>query len=357
LNFGAEDNDTDETFFDSESWQLLIFSTSYESDETYDFDDSHEGRKIYPKRDSFCQLLLDKFGPDVKRNLTEDIIDQIWCHASSMRFLEWFMASTDSETLTVCKETGRSPIRKLFFMWDFRGISDDFDLSQNKIKFLARKGASLHYSKNDVSITKAASRKARSWLFWCITLLELEVDLSSFAKQEFIQGAFQGWIEVALVILFDQHRFILERRDVYEWDDEFLCSNCEDPVPTFWEVYLMALEKLRELRQSVKIGDDVNGTSEKGHVDAGAGVDEGDDVNGADDANEADDADEADNVNYINLSDNLAEAHKFFGTYIEKLYRDYPNIRDSLCGRCYETSKLRAEMQSSQPPMPGSFIP
>lgn len=355
LDFSAEYNDFYDPVSYSASWQFFIFSTSCELDEAYDFVDSHEGRKIHPKRNSICQLLLDVFGSDIRENLTASIVDHIWCYATSLRFLKWFMASTDSETLTVCKETGRSPILKLFVMWDIYHLwAGDVDLVKDKFEFLVRKGAPLHYSANRLSITAWASRTPRRWVLWCFILLELKVDLPSFFNQEIIQGACLGLKKATLLTLSSHFHFIVKSWDKYKWDAEFLCSNCEGPVATFWKFYLKAIQRLsspRKLSESDEISDDDDGTSEERHISASEGVEEGNDVN------EGDDVDEAYGCFIHDFFTHDNSTNEFLSGFVDHIYKDYSNRRDIICRRCNEASKLMDELQSSQPPMPGRFIP
>lgn len=232
LDFSVGCHDDDKDLRVDQSWKFFTLSTSLESDEAYDVVDTKEGEKIFPRKNSICQLLLDVFGSDIRKNLDHETVSEVWSFASSFQFLKWFMALTGSETLTVCKETGRSPIRSMVSTWDNFRFQLNFEMTTDIVKFLVGKGASLHYSENDESITHRAMRGAINWLAWCGILQQLKVDIPSFFEKETISWPLRVWHTEELMILFHLRHYIARDWKKYKWDDE-PPSDDAHRIPTF----------------------------------------------------------------------------------------------------------------------------
>lgn len=248
FEFGVHDGDEDSDL--GHSWMFFVLSAGNESDEMYDVIESEEGENFYPKGSSICRSLLDVFGSDIRENLNISLIKHIWLFASSLLFLQWFMASTDSEALAIHKATGRSPIP--FIISGMESFLTNraffFNVAKDKIKFLAKKGASLHYGQPYGSPTSVAMERATNFSFWCETLQELGVDIESFVEDEIKQGSLQkrGWSKETLVKLF-RGSTLYKRK----WDRCYRCPNCGSQKPTCWKVYL-------EASKNGKIYDDDN---------------------------------------------------------------------------------------------------
>lgn len=364
LDFSVRDHDDKDLLVD-QSWKFFVFSTFFESDEAYDVVDTKEGEKIFPRKNSICQLLLDVLGSDIRKNLTSKIVDEIWSCASSSRFLKWFMASTDSETLTVCKETGRSPIRYMVSTWNNSRFQVDFKTAIDKVEFLIGKGASLHYSENDESITQTAMRGATNWLAWGVILKQLKVDIPSFFEKETISWPLRVWSKEELMMLFYQRHSICMTLEKYKWDEEPLSSNDADRIPSFWLSYLIFLQNSKlEIRERKEPDDDQDRTSEDrptgeggdlgadeggdlgagegGDLGAGEGIGKNDDVDKDDDVGEDDDVDEIDNVDKDENADEDAWC-EVYGLF-------------DICYQLYQNWKENYDRYDDEFPMPGSFI-
>lgn len=352
LDFSAGYDDDDKDLRVFQSWKVFSLSTSLESDETYDVINTNEGEKIFPKKNSICQLLLDVFGSNIKKNLDIRMVDLIWSCASSFRFLKWFMALNDSETLAVCKKTGRSPIRSMVSAWDNFRFHISIEMILDVVEFLVGKGASLQYSKNDISITHRAMGGALKWRTWCAILQHLEVDIPSFFEQETISWLGHIWSKAELMLLFHYRRYIGMNWEKYKWDDE-PSSDDAHPIPTFWVFFLIILQDYKVgVYGKKKPDDDQDRTNEDRHAgedsDSAAGEDisKNDDVGKDGDVDEDDDVDEIDNVD----KDEDVDEGEEDNVEIDSSFVDY-------CYKMYQNWKSNRGRNDNELPMPGSFIP
>ena len=76
LDFSVGYHDDEDLLVD-QSWKFFTLSTSFESDEAYEVVDTKEGEKIIPRKNSICQLLLDVFGSDIRKNLDSETVDLV----------------------------------------------------------------------------------------------------------------------------------------------------------------------------------------------------------------------------------------------------------------------------------------
>lgn len=233
-------------------WRFYCFSAYRESDEFYNIVESDEGETIHPRKSSVCQLVLDVLGSNIRENLIYGRIERLWSFSNSLLFLKWFMASTNSEALTIHRDTGWSPIAFMMYRLPYHSFRDpDLDpgVAKDKVKFLANKGASLHHVTKIESPTARAMRSCCSFYLWCEILEELGIDFESFVEEEIGQGFLQkeGWSKTTLMDLFRDsiHRNLLQKsnlqksnEDEFWWDAYNRCSSCGSPTQTFWELYL-----------------------------------------------------------------------------------------------------------------------
>jgi hypothetical protein len=397
------------------TWTIFTYSPINELDEMYNIIESNEGERIYPKGDSICQSLLDVFGSDIRENLNMKVIEGMWIGASPLSFLRWFMASTGSENLTIQRATGWSPIRSL--MWTQDSLNRSFpywsgrDLAKDKIKFLARKGASLHYKENDISLTRKAMYEAATFYLWCEILQELEIDIPSFFEEEIVQSPqqYEGWDNEGLTKLFRGWKFYLLNEDEYEWDSRSYCSNCECKLETFWHYYLREFQRVYctersrdhgevedddkvddedQISDDEKMGNDVevedvevdddeveddevegdeveddeveDDEVENDEVEDNDPNDKSDDDDDDDEEEEAEEVEEVDDDDETGDDDEIGNndevRHDDDETFVNRVYKTYKTGRN-ICKPCYEASRFMDEMQSLKLPMPGSFDP
>ena len=384
------------------AWTFFCTSVIFESDEMYKIIQSNEGERIYPQEPSLCQLLLDVFGSDIKKNLNVDIIQRIWKWSDSLLLLKWFMSSTNSEALTIHRDTGWSPIFVLlrdfdnsisywpYSMKNFTHEDAYLYLPKEKIKFLVEKGASLHYTEDGVSLTTIAMRYARTFYLWCELLQELEIDIQGFLEEEPEQRPLgdRVWSKTTTLAFFQESMRNKPRIGIFGWDFKYYsCSRCDSDIPSFWKFYLDSFEydfsdfdnrtndkaddhgRLKFAGQtSVEESgdnDDVFQNDEIDNDDDAAKVEKDDEAendkevdnseeldNGVetddDDVEDVEDGDDED----VTLADKLRKI--YFQKYRIGLY--YGSLCNKcLCDSCQEETQLLNDMQSLTSSMPGSF--
>lgn len=387
------------------AWWFFIWSTRFESDEMYTIVKSNEGEKIYPRKDSTCQLLLDAFGSDIRDNLTDFKIERIWVYARSLLFLKWFMNSTHSEALTIRRDTGWSPIWALLnFSYGFTILNHQaqYDLTKQKIKFLIERGASLHYSKYGETLTTSAMKNAEMFYLWREVLQELEIDIPIFLEEEAEQISLQnrGWSPKHIVALFQASTFSKSERSRFEWDEYHRCLRCGSRIKTFWQFYLEYFQrKYSGLggRTNDKLGDhgrvenadqiDIDEAGDNDEVYQDDEVNDGDEIDDDDETKNDDEVDDGDEINDEDETknddevdnDNEADSDDEFDdkedfeddeigdddkasdeergdndelTWVDEPYEDYMTYLREPCMSCDEALRL---MQSFKPSMPGSF--
>lgn len=292
------------------SWATFLMQTVYESDGMYNVIESHEGKKIHPKVRSTCQSLLDVFGTDIKENLNMPIVELVWFMGGSLMFLEWFMISTNSEALTIRRDTGWSPLFCLVLRPDpYQNLPDEEgdayrNLTKEKIKYLIRRGASLHYAEDGYTVTARAMSEARTFFLWREVLQELGIDIQAFMEEETEQKCFQShnWATGLLVLLFRDSFLPRWTEERYEWDEFRYCSRCGSQMQPLWEYYLEFLHLER-----------------------------------------------------LQLGDRSYEHHYGTSRLLSTLNTlNYISFRD-LCGHCREARRLTIDIQILTSSMPGSF--
>lgn len=213
-----------------------------------------KARKFAPKYKTLCQLLLDIYGSDIRKNLPLELIQGIWLYSSSILFLKWFMTSPHNEAFAINRNAGWSLIKYLlrYARFELPFPNDEpkarLDLMKEKIKFLVEKGASLHYIEDGKTLTSIAMKSAAGFYIWCEVLQELRVDIHAFLQEEAEQSPFglSEWSKSTsfALFLFREQTLNKSKRDMYAWDDKRFCSRCEYSIPTFWKFYLAFCEKM-----------------------------------------------------------------------------------------------------------------
>ena len=242
----------------NQSWFLLFYLASYEQDDNYILIDSGEGRRVYPKTDSAAVWLTKAFLSEISNNLDMKVIEIIWIEARSLLFLEWFLDITQSTNLSVCLETGWSPIVEIlsyrFCHWS------DYDLITSKIRLLIEMGASPHYRRcktmdgpHGVTPTSLLILDPVILVEWREILQEKHVDIEHFVEQELKEGPLlhDGWNKETLLKLFAVHLDHEQgRSDPRGWWHR--CDYCNDYGGYFrkpWMVYLEALKNGQDFNE------------------------------------------------------------------------------------------------------------
>lgn len=311
------------------SWELFVLSTRSESDEIYDVIESDKGEEVYPRRDSICQLLLDVFGMDIKKNIRLVHIQEIWFNAQSLLFLKWFMSTIKSETGVTYRDIGQSLILRIASWTDIsRFYWNNFELVRDKVKLLVVKGASLHYTMHRQSPTTVAMGKAFRFHWWCKILLALGTNIQSFVEDEIEQGPLQeeGWNKETLMELFrDLIRNNLDKVKLERFDISS-CIKCGSLRRTLWEFHL----------EDIKSGDFICEVNDDEEFDDEEFNNDDDEVD--DDEEVVVDDDEVDEVEEV---DNDAETDDNGDSSNDEVYKRM------LCDACRE---------SLERPIPGSFV-
>lgn len=252
-----------ETQFGRSMWLTFFLATYAERDGNYTSIDSVEGRRVYPKADTAAVWWTKLYLSDISDNLTSDIVVAVWRWSKSALFLEWFVNITRSTNLTICEETGWSPVmsvlKRFNFFW---GYPDESKLS--KIRLLIKMGASPHFTYceqkfgvfHEMTPTACLILNPTCFKEWRNILRENNIDIENLVEQELNNGPFerQGWNKETLLKMFLVH---IDDRPNNEWDHRYQCNSCNGRKYRFmnygfresWMKYLEAVKKGLDLNE------------------------------------------------------------------------------------------------------------
>lgn len=225
---------------------LFYLNTYSELNKMYKVIQSNEGEKIYPCRESTCQLILGIYGSYIRENLTSEIIHDIWLASGSLLFLKWVMTSANSEAFTIHRDTGWQVIKSLLSAQSLYSVMPPydafarFDSSKEKIKFLVERDASFHHIEDRTTLTSIAMRSAAGIHLWCYVLQELKIDIHAFLEEEADQNTLRlpYWNSKTSLAFFLKSTLLQPNRDRFEWDNVRHCLRCGSRLLTFWEYYV-----------------------------------------------------------------------------------------------------------------------
>lgn len=222
------------------SWNILLRAIRLDRDNEYTIVPSTESRRIHPKSLTLAVRIIQSFLPDICANLTRHNIMQVWTHANSALFLEWFTNITRCANFTCCKESRWSPLIALC-----NTLNDLFPLFnerifRSEIKLLLEMGAYPHYTSHahDGSTEDLDGETPTSLLIlssigftiWNEVLQELGIDIAQFVAQELQIGPLKhfGWTQSTLLEVFLKYN---QRRHVFggnyhPFSGQLKCHEC-----------------------------------------------------------------------------------------------------------------------------------